>query len=87
MLKTRRMQWFGYVARLPAASPARLALKESLNTTATNFGGGEKTTWVKQVTKDLDYIKLAIAQALDIASDQPVGQGSVQQVSEETRHA
>lgn len=63
------MRWFGHAVRLPAAAPASLALNESLNTTTKKPHGSQKTTWIKQVAKDLTKLYLIIEQALELENN------------------
>ncbi|KAJ8043077.1 hypothetical protein HOLleu_10014 [Holothuria leucospilota] len=48
----RRMKWVGYLIRLPAESPARQALQESLPPTRRSRGR-PITTWCSRVNNDL----------------------------------
>ena len=75
IIRTRRMSWFGHLARLPTNTPARRALEEYLNTATKKPRGGQRFTWIKQMTIDLGRANLTINQALDQAQDRALWRG------------
>ena len=58
-IKRRRLNWLGHVMRLPANTPARMALNEHLRH---NKGkkGRPKSTWMRTIKKDLEVADIFI---------------------------
>ena len=49
--------WYGHVNRLPEETPARIAINYlKINKDARKTRGGQKTTWQKLITEDLNEI-------------------------------
>ncbi len=67
-LKQRRLRWFGHAMRLPEETPAKMALKES-ERTLKKLKGGQRTTWIKTITKDLSEEGYTLQQAKEIARE------------------
>ena len=67
-LKLRRLRWFGHAIRLPEDTPAKKALTESQRTTK-KIKGGQRTTWLKTITKDLSDAGYSLKQAREKALD------------------
>jgi hypothetical protein len=65
-LKLRRLQWFGHALRLPEETPAKKALAEAQRTT-TKMKGGQRTTWLKTITKDVSDAGYTLQQAIEMA--------------------
>ena len=57
-IRTRRLLWMGHIQRLPADTPARLAVAERLRP-ARRPQGGQKSYWVSLVNKDLSSMHLS----------------------------
>ena len=69
MMKVKRLKWFGHAVILPVAKPAYQALLEALETTKKNKGG-QTTTWLKTIKKDLSEVNLSIQEAMNKAREQ-----------------
>ena len=63
-IKKRRLSWLGNLLRLDVATPARIALKESVRPVK-KIVGKHKFTWIELVKKDLQSSRLN----LDFQSD------------------
>ena len=58
-IRKKRLSWYGHVCRLDASTPAQTALNHiQSNNTMKKLKGGQKTTWIKNVQKDLDNLKI-----------------------------
>ena len=68
-VQTRRMRWFGHMARLPDQAPVRLALEEFQRDNTRRPRGGQRITWIKTIKNDLKHIGLTLEQALETATD------------------
>ena len=67
-LKLRRLRWFGHALRLPEKPPAKMALEEAQRTLK-KIKGGQRTTWLKTITKDLADAGYTLQQAKEKASE------------------
>ena len=67
-LKLRRLRWFGHAVRLPEETPAKMALEESKRKLK-KIRGGQRTTWLKTIEKDLSDVGYTLQQASEIASE------------------
>ena len=57
VIKRRRLNWLGHLARLPDNTPAKLALQEALKPTKKNIGR-PPLTWMSQIKKELQELKI-----------------------------
>ncbi len=53
LIRMRRLRFFGHLHRMDASVPARIALDEA-NRKVRKPKGGQKTTWIKMMEKDLN---------------------------------
>ena len=68
IIKTRRIRWFGHVARLHQETPARKALEYAMKTIKHPVGT-PKTTWLKVMKSQLKDHKMSFYEALEKAKD------------------
>ena len=59
IMKKRRLTWYGHLLRLPEETPAKKALREVLKSSK-KPRGGQKHTWLKLITKDLEKAKVKV---------------------------
>ena len=58
-IKMKRLSWYGHVSRLDEETPAQTALKHiRTNSNMKKLRGGQKSTWIKNLEKDLNNLKL-----------------------------
>ena len=67
-IRQRRLSFFGHICRLPESTPARIALEEALKPTK-KLCGGQKTTYLNVLVKDLKDLNLTVNNAIEIAQD------------------
>ena len=65
IVKRRRLNFFGHMARLPDDTPAKLALNEFRHTKAKKFSGGQKLTWLKQIEREIKPLDFDLEQAIE----------------------
>ena len=70
------MRWYGHVIRLPEETPAKLALKEARRKVK-KLRGGQTTTWLAVLEKDLDALSLTLDRATELAFDRDAWRGVV----------
>ena len=75
-IKTRRRRWYGHVIRLPAEAPAKLALQEARRKVK-KLRGGQTTTWLAVLEKDLNTLGLTLHGATELAYDRDAWRGIV----------
>lgn len=68
IIKTRRLRWFGHATRLPAETPAKIALTEAKRKIK-KPKGGQKSTWMAVLEKDLKAQNLTLEGATELAYD------------------
>ena len=68
-IKRKRLTWFGHLQRLPENAQAKLAFAEARRPYK-KIKGGQPTTWLSTVSKDLKNINITIKEASKIAQDQ-----------------
>ena len=56
-IKEKRLRWFDHLLRLDEEAPARKALREALKPVK-KCRGGQRTTWLQVVKKDLRFAHL-----------------------------
>ena len=66
--QSEKAQMFGNVVRLPVATPVHHALLEARETTKKNKGG-QTTTWLKTIKKDLSEVNQSIQEAMNKARE------------------
>lgn len=81
VIQTRRLRWFGHMARLPPRTPIRRVLDEALYTETKKPRGGQRTTWLKLVTRDLADVGVTLEQALDMAEDRCEWRGLIGEIN------
>ena len=62
-IRTRRIRWLGHALRLPDETPAKMALEEAQRHVP-KPRGGQKTTWLTVIKKDLHMTTLEEATVL-----------------------
>ena len=67
-IKTRRARWFGHVIRLDSETPARQAIEEARRIVK-KLRGGQMTTWLTVMERDLKDLGLTIDTAIEKAKD------------------
>ena len=67
-IKTRRLRSYGHAIRLPEETPAKIALKEAYRKVK-KLRGGQTTTWISVLKKDLSTLGLTIEGATQLALD------------------
>ena len=65
-IRRRRLVWFGHLQRLPADAPAKQAYTEATRPFK-KVCGGQPTTWLKTIAKDLEQSGKTIKQAAELA--------------------
>ena len=71
-IATRRLSWFGHLARLPHDVPAKRALRHALESKKLPVGR-PKTTWINIIRKQLkDTLNVTIQEAMLLAQDKRV---------------
>ena len=63
IVKRRRLNFFGHMARLPDDASAKLTLNEFRNTKAKKFRKGQKLTWLKQIEREVKPLDFDLKQA------------------------
>ena len=57
-IKHRRLIWYGHAQRPPNEMPAKYVINYiEQNSDVTKLGGGQTTTWLKLLEKDLEEIR------------------------------
>ena len=59
-IKKRRLTWFGHMHRLPENAPAKQAFQEATAKNVKKVRGGQRTTWISTIGKDLKFIDKAL---------------------------
>ena len=85
-IKTRRMRWFGHAVRLHSDTPAKQALEEATRNVK-KLRGGQKTTWIKTLEKDLKEQGMTIDSATEKAKDRKEWQKEVWKTRAPRAHA
>ena len=67
-IKTRRLQCYGHAMRLPEETPAKIALQE-VYSKVKKLRGGQTTTWISVLEKDLSTLGLTIEGDTQLALD------------------
>ena len=67
-IKTRRIRWFGHAVRLHSETPAKQALEEARRSVK-KLKGGQTTTWMKTLEKDLKGLDMTIDEATEKAKN------------------
>ncbi|KAK4307731.1 hypothetical protein Pmani_020521 [Petrolisthes manimaculis] len=68
IIKTRRIRWYGHLQRLPEKTPAKISLQEARRTIKRSRGG-QVTTWLSTIEKDLIELDLSVEDASHLAHD------------------
>jgi len=59
IIRKRRLSWYGHVCRLNEKTPAQTALKHvTSNKNMKKLRGGQRKTWIKNLEKDLEVLKI-----------------------------
>ena len=65
-IRMKRLSWYGHVCRLHEETPAQVALKYiRTNNNMNKLRGGQKTTWITNLEKYLNKLKLAKLRAVE----------------------
>ena len=67
-IKTRRLRWYGHAMRLPEETPAKMALQEVYRKVK-KLRGGQTTTWISVLERDLSTLGLTVEGASKLALD------------------
>ena len=67
-IRTRRIRWYGHVERLHEETPAKQVLAEARRTVK-KLRGGQTTTWLKVLEKDLKELGITPGEARETAQD------------------
>ena len=69
-IKIRRLSYYGHLCRLNENTPAQRALKYiTINKRKKCLRGGQRKTWIKQITEDLNHLNLTTENAEKVAQD------------------
>ncbi len=71
VVKQRRLSWYGHLMRLPDDTPAKLALAEA-EVYARKPKGGQKTTWLNLIKKDISELTITITDERGVRITQKV---------------
>ena len=68
IIKTRRLNWYGHLMRLPEETPAKQVLKESARKVK-RPAGRPKLTWTKQINNQITELGMTADDAQSLTSD------------------
>ena len=68
IIRKRRVKWYGHVIRMPDETPAKVALQEAQRRVK-KPRGGQTTTWLATIQKDLQKQNLTLEDANTLALD------------------
>ena len=67
-IKTRSLWWYGHAMRLPEDTPTKITLREAYKKVK-KLKGGETTTWILVLEKDLSTLELTVEGATQLVLD------------------
>ena len=80
-IQRRSLKWVGQMVRLPPRTPARRVLDECMYTDTKKTRGGQKTTWLKLVARDLAALDLTLEWAVELAEDRRGWRSLIEKIS------